>query len=151
MTLLAAVFHLCVSVNTGHVDTACRSRDVVTYANEIRRSASRYALDPYVLAALIQRESAFNPVAVSPVGAFGLTQTMRGGATKGYDQLSDTELMAPALNIRLGARHLAMWRKFCGSLAGALSVYSGRGRCRPSSYSDAIIGHALDVKGRDLS
>lgn len=154
MTLLAAVFHLCSAVNQGHVDTACRTRDIVVVASTIRLEARRYNIDPFLVAALIQRESAYDPGARSSIGALGLMQILRHtAATRGYEDKTDAELMAPRINIRLGVKHLALWRRFCKGpdMHGALSTYSGRGRCRPSTYSRAIIGHARDVKGKDLS
>lgn len=47
-----------------------------SYANEIRRGAEHSKIDPYLLAAIIRQESAFNPSVVSNAGAVGLTQIM---------------------------------------------------------------------------
>ena len=60
-------------------DGAARRRRAlagVPYADLFSRAASRYGVDPSVLAAMASQESGFNASAVSPAGAQGLMQFM---------------------------------------------------------------------------
>jgi len=51
-------------------------RNKISFLPLIRRAASQYHIDPHLLHAIVDVESAFNPNAVSKSGAVGLTQLM---------------------------------------------------------------------------
>jgi membrane-bound lytic murein transglycosylase C len=80
----------------------------------IRRSANKWRVPIPLVLAIMQTESSFNPMARSPVPAFGLMQIVP--ATAGRDAskhalgqerlLGAGELMQPALNIELGCAYL---------------------------------------------
>lgn len=63
----------------------------VTDAEEISESivtvSSCLGIDPWILTGMIQKESSFNKIAVSPTGAAGLTQFTRIGIKEVNDQL----------------------------------------------------------------
>jgi hypothetical protein len=72
------------------------------FAADIQRIAAQHRLDPALMHAVIQAESAYNPQAVSPKGATGLMQLMpataaRFGVSNSYD---------PVANMQGGARYL---------------------------------------------
>lgn len=74
--------------------------------------AAARGVDPYLVAAVIRRESAFNPTVTSSAGAVGLMQIMpqtgRGLAREvGLTSYSPELLMQPELNVHLGVRYLA--------------------------------------------
>jgi hypothetical protein len=72
------------------------------YAGLIARAAKRHELDPALLAAVAQVESAFDPRAVSPKGARGLLQLMPETAARfGVGDVFDAEE-----NVDGGARYL---------------------------------------------
>lgn len=73
------------------------------YAARIQETAVRHHIDPALLAAVVQVESAFNPTAVSPAGAIGLAQLMP--ATAAACQLTDP--FDPAQNLACAAWLLA--------------------------------------------
>ncbi len=83
------------------------------YEDLIEREARANGLDPYLVAALINAESGFDPTRVSHAGAVGLMQVLPSTAQEvaaafGIEQRVDAEaLKDPELNIRVGTRHLA--------------------------------------------
>jgi soluble lytic murein transglycosylase-like protein len=71
----------------------------------ITHSAGRHGVDPHLVQAIVQVESAFKPGAVSNKGAIGLMQIMPAtGARYGVSQR--THLFDPATNIDTGTRYL---------------------------------------------
>ena len=72
------------------------------YDDIVDEAARRYALDPRMIKAVMQAESAFNAMAVSPVGALGLMQLMPDVA----EELGVTDPMDPRQNIMAGAKYL---------------------------------------------
>jgi hypothetical protein len=94
--------------------------DWVPFRGSIQVAAQGANLHPWLLAALVQAESAFDPRAVSRAGAMGLTQLMPAAA-------ADNDVAAvfdPDDNLRGGAGHLrAMLDRF-ESLPLALAAYN---------------------------
>jgi soluble lytic murein transglycosylase len=96
-------------------------------------------VDPYLVAAVIRRESAFNPGVTSSAGAIGLMQIMpqtgRGLAREvGMQSYSPQLLMQPALNVQLGVRYLAnLLRLYGGDIPLTLSAYNA-GPARASRW-----------------
>lgn len=74
-------------------------------------AAKANGLDPVLIASLIRQESNYNPRAVSGPGARGLMQLMPDvgrslAAAEGIKEWNNDLLFDPAINVRLGARHL---------------------------------------------
>jgi len=61
---------------TTSVDSIVPISPQQAYESAIQEAATRYHLDPSLIRSVIQTESAFNAMAVSPVGAQGLMQLM---------------------------------------------------------------------------
>jgi soluble lytic murein transglycosylase-like protein len=72
------------------------------YDDLIQEAADTYKLDPAMIRAVMQTESAFNAMAVSPVGALGLMQLMPDVA----EELGVTDPMDPRQNIMGGSLYL---------------------------------------------
>lgn len=92
-------------------------------------------VDPYLLMGIARRESAFNPEAMSPVGARGLMQLMPGTADHvarnlGMSAPATSALFEPHLNIRLGSRYIqSMLARYRGNRIAATAAYNaGPGR-----------------------
>lgn len=104
------------------------------WRGELERQTSQQRLDPYLMAGLIRQESEFNPEAVSPARAYGLTQILpaTGRRLLGVSRrrFRSAILFRPALNLRLGAVYLRqMYDTFPGRPELALAAYNaGRSR-----------------------
>lgn len=90
------------------------------YHELITASSARYGLDPTLLTALIKVESEFNPDAISPKGAAGLTQLMPSTAR----ELGVENIFNPAENIDAGARYLSQLIARYGDVEWALASYN---------------------------
>jgi len=90
------------------------------FAQEIVDASRAADLHPLLVAAVVEAESAFNPFAVSKVGAGGLMQLMPSvwlpqRVANPYD---------PKTNLRLGCRHLKGLLDRFGDLSLALAAYN---------------------------
>jgi Transglycosylase SLT domain len=122
-----------------------------TYAAQVDFAATSSRVDPYLVVALIERESSWIEGAVGKRGEIGLMQvTPRTEATKGYDTRL-LELFKVAVNIRVGVRWMDVKRRRCGTDDPLLwlSAYKG-GVCRSSPYSRGIVARALELRLRSL-
>lgn len=91
------------------------------FGHAIRQTATRYDLDPLLLAAIVEVESGFNPRAVSHRGAQGLMQLMPSTARS----TGDVQLDDPEDNLEAGARYLRrLLDRFDGDLVLALAAYN---------------------------
>ncbi|RMG49188.1 MAG: lytic transglycosylase domain-containing protein [Acidobacteria bacterium] len=91
------------------------------YQRLIERVARRHGLDPRLLAALVEEESAREPGAVSRAGAVGLAQLMPETARRfGVADPSD-----PEENLEGGARYLRwLLDRYAGDVVRALAAYN---------------------------
>lgn len=103
----------------------------------IFKYASEYEIDPYLVTAIIRRESKFWIWAESSQGAKGLMQLMPQTAQWIAEQIPITGYKAemlydPATNIRMGCWYLAnLQREFQGNVPLVIAAYNGgRGNVR---------------------
>jgi hypothetical protein len=111
------------------VDARARGLDAVERAGVARaivEEATRTALDPRLVLAVIHVESSFDPLAVSHAGAVGLMQllvpTMRQEVAR--SRLPSADPLDPAANVRAGVRYLRRLLDAFGDLELALLAYN---------------------------
>lgn len=92
----------------------------------IKKNASRFGIDPYLVFLVIEQESQFRPRARSPKGAQGLMQLMPGTARR----FGVSHPYSPEENIRGGTQYLKqLLTMFNGKVDLALASYNaGEGR-----------------------
>ena len=128
------------------------SSDKHTFDHHIHRAAKQYSVDPLLVKAVIQAESNFNHLAISPKGAKGLMQLMP-------ETIHDMEVkdpFDPADNIRGGTRYLRlMLNAFEGDLPLALAAYNAGpdrvrefGRIPPYPETQGYVRKVLDTYQR---
>lgn len=93
------------------------------YRQRVRQEAQLAGLDPNIAEAVLMRESAGNPNAVSPVGAQGLMQLMPGTARELGVNPAD-----PVQNIQGGVKYLKKQIDQYGVPAGIAAYNAGPGR-----------------------
>lgn len=123
----------------GHAPACDRARAVAPIILAEARD-----LDPLLIGALMFRESAFRPDALSSKGAVGLMQVMPTGDSERYCRRELARLWEPRANVRCAVRLLRRGLRLCGSIEGALSRYV-MGRCGKSKSATRV----LDLIGGD--
>ena len=124
-------------------------------ARAIVYEGRRAGIEPALVLAMIQVESAFRPRAVSPAGAYGLMQIRRRTGLAWARRLgipwrgAEQTLFDPVDNVRIGIAYLARLRERFGSLPTALAAYNqgptrvsrklGRGEPVPASYARRVM------------
>jgi hypothetical protein len=87
----------------------------------IQEAAQKHRIDPGLIRAVMRFESAFQPMAVSPVGAMGLMQLMPELAA----ELGVRDIFDPRENIMAGARYLKeLLDRHHGNVSLALASYN---------------------------
>jgi len=100
------------------------------YKSDLVRAADDRNLDPFLVAGLIRQESEFNPRALSPAKAYGLTQvrptTGRLFARKaGVPKFTANTLYQPAANLKIGTSIFrSMLDHEGGSVEQTLAAYN---------------------------
>ena len=87
----------------------------------INFAAKENNVDPTLINAVIEKESGFNPGAVSSSGAMGLMKVMRGTA----HAMGVKDPLNPMENIRAGTKYLSsLLNRYQGNVVLALSAYN---------------------------
>ncbi|MDR3703337.1 MAG: lytic transglycosylase domain-containing protein [Candidatus Sulfopaludibacter sp.] len=109
------------------------------YRGELTADAAERGIDPYLLAGLIRQESEFDPGALSPARAYGLTQVRPGtgrqfARSAGISRFSAGMLYEPAVNLKIGSSILrSMLDQNGGHLEQTLASYNA-GPARVSEW-----------------
>ncbi len=94
-------------------------------ARRIYDAATTAGIEPELAFRLVRVESVFNPRAVSPAGALGLTQLVLGTAREYEPNVTREQLLDPDVNLRIGLKYLrGLIRDYKGDLKLALLVYN---------------------------
>jgi len=133
--LCAAVLTLGSSF-TGNPKNACK------WAPLVIKEADKHNIDPYIVMALIQVESNWNPNVVSSCNACGLTQVLDK-----YSKYTCKQLKNPRVSIKEGLNKLNYWlnRYGKGDLKVGLCGYNAGHRCKGKKASTKGLKYARRV------
>ncbi len=101
------------------------------YEREIAASSARHRVSPYLIAAVVEAESDWDPDAQSAVGAVGLMQVMPSTAQELSERglvdpkrFSPARLQDPAVNLEYGAAYLRYLIERYHEVETALAAYN---------------------------
>lgn len=104
------------------------------YAGSVRKASERFGIPAHDIWAIMRRESAFNPMALSHVGAMGLMQLMPPTAKENARMLGlgeDLNFFDPEVNVLLGTHHFKRLRHMFDEVEHAVAAYNaGQGRVK---------------------
>lgn len=134
--------------------TALSERERIALVQTILREARAHDLDPGLVVAIIEVESAGYHLAVSAVGAMGLMQILPATGKELADRMNiewrgpDT-LFDPVINVKLGTAYLRQLADRYGNVHTALAAYNWgpgridrrlrRGATVPSRYIEQVM------------
>jgi soluble lytic murein transglycosylase len=100
------------------------------YSDTVQAAAREFGVDPLLIWSVMRAESAFDPEALSGVGARGLMQVMPTTQEWIAGQMRETlppgAAFTPEANIRMGAWYLHyLLQRFDGDLDLAIAAYNG--------------------------
>lgn len=121
--------------DSGKIRACRRSRLIV-------KAADKYKLDPYLLTAMIQVESNWNPYVVSHSKACGLTQVLPQ-----YSKYTCEQLKNPKTSIFEGAKKLNFWiyKYGKGNITIGLCGYNKGFRCKGEKANRRGLTYAKKV------
>ena len=120
------------------------------YPQIVSHQATGNGFSPYLLLALVRQESFYDPRAVSPADATGLTQVIPTTAADIAAELSDedfrnSDLLRPNVSLRFGAHYLgAQIDLLDGEIPAALAAYNG-GPGNAARWQEAAASSDPDV------
>ena len=142
-TLIAAVTAAILSILPQWKSDAAAER-AEQYATVIveETQAVQPEIDPFLVTAIIFRESSFRPKVKGRRGEVGLMQIMpRGALTREVARPADKRDLTDArANVRVGVGHLVFWRDRCGAPADVelwVSAYN-LGKCKRTGYGRRV-------------
>lgn len=119
---------ICIVITFGLV--ALTVKYPLAYRNIIVKYAEEYDIDPYLVASIINVESRYDKLALSPKEAKGLMQISPqtgqwASEVLGIDNYSEEDLFESDLNIRIGSWYInRLFKEFNGNLDLVLAAYN---------------------------
>jgi hypothetical protein len=129
MMLLSEIGELCFEI-PGDFDYRLGLSHPTPWRREIMLAAKEEGVDPALLFAIARRESRFDPLAYSGVGAVGLFQLMPETARRfSQNEIKEEDLLDPLTNARIAARYLKELGRLFPNKAEIAASYNAGEEC----------------------
>lgn len=140
-TVTGAVLCAAIMASSGVFGFGGKNR-ACKHSKQIVKAADKYKLDPYLLTAMIQVESNWNPYVVSHSNACGLTQVLPQ-----YSKYTCEQLKNPKTSIFEGAKKLNFWiyKYGKGNITIGLCGYNKGFRCKGEKANRRGLTYAKKV------
>lgn len=110
------------------------------WAPSVAKAANDNGVDPTVALSLVGQESSWNPQALSPTGAYGLTQSLPSTAQNPGFGVQPWSIFLPQNNINGGISYLkGLLNNNGGNYSAALTAYNGNST---PGYASDILSNA---------
>ena len=120
-TIRYSFFETCYACGSPGLNFSNVRLNTASYDAEVKAAAQEFGVEEAIIRAVMHAESAFNPNALSRVGAQGLMQLMPATA----DRFGVVNAFDPSQNIRGGVKYLAwLLKRFNGDLTLAAAGYN---------------------------
>ena len=120
-TIRYSFFETCYACGSPGLNFSNVRLNTAAYDAEVKAAAQEFGVEEAIIRAVMHAESAFNPNALSRVGAQGLMQLMPATA----DRFGVVNAFDPSQNIRGGVKYLAwLLKRFNGDLTLAAAGYN---------------------------
>lgn len=126
------------------------SEDFQKYVFEV---AGEYHISPYIILAMIERESTNNPSSIGDNGkSYGLMQIMKKYHLERMDRLGVTDLLDPYQSILTGIDYLYELLQIDCDIYWALMCYNGGfthandNNINPTSYANFVVERSMELE-----
>lgn len=109
-----------------------------TTQEEIAHAASKYGIDPYLVAAIIWQETTFRNISGDSGDSSGYMQIQKKWHKARMEKLNCTDLMIPSENFIVGCDYLSELIEKYGSVEYALTAYNS-GSSGKSKYANEVL------------
>jgi soluble lytic murein transglycosylase len=130
---------------------ALRMQYPIAHASELWAHCQRWNVDPFLVLAVMRQESVYNANAMSPTGAMGLVQFLKGTGAKVSAMLEEPlysphDLFDPSINLRYAVFYLKILSdRFGGSFPMAVASYNGGPHNMSRDHRGLLGGISLDA------
>jgi len=122
------------------VNAACE------HSIDIIESANKYAIDPFILSAIVYNESRWTKDIKNKEGACGLAQVVYKYNPENESRKKCNKLLEPKINLNTSAKIIASYYSKSKDYYKALACYASGPKCTYKKYGNIIVGFANKLK-----
>ncbi len=132
-------------------DQVLRMQYPIAHGPELWDHCRRWGVDPLLVLAVMRQESVYNPNAISPTGAMGLVQFIKGTGAKVSAMLEEPlyspyDLFDPSINLRYAVFYLKILsERFGSNFPVAVASYNGGPHYMSRDHRDLLGEVPLDA------
>lgn len=143
--------HLWKRTDNNDAEVLGRLQFPIAYGRELWPHCQLWNLDPFLVLSIMRQESIYNAEALSPTGAIGLMQIIKGTGAKISSMLNEpffspVTLYNPSVNLRYSVYYLQLLNsRFGGNFPMAVASYNGGPHYMSSAHGQTMDALNLDA------